>query len=83
MDKPKKPEVMNKPEVTEVKFVFSQDEDTGGRIDELGQSIAIRLQDAGGGPYYVIETDRWAIDKPSDLTALLTKVSKVMKTMNE
>ena len=39
-----------------------QNEDNGGRPNELGQELTIETGDAGGGPYLVITTTRWALD---------------------
>jgi hypothetical protein len=33
--------------------------------------ITLRTEDHGAGPFAVIETERWSLDDPSDLTALL------------
>lgn len=36
------------------------------------QSLKVFTQDAGGGSYFVIETERWAFDSIEELILLLT-----------
>lgn len=55
----------------EVKMIFTQDEDSAGRAKELGQDLVVRMISAGAEHYFVIETERWAIDKVEDITPLL------------
>lgn len=38
--------------------------------------LEITVTDAGAGPYIVIKTDRWAMDEPAELQAILEKVKK-------
>jgi hypothetical protein len=40
------------------RVTFSQDSDACDKND-LGQSLIVRSEDAGGGQYLVIETSRW------------------------
>ena len=41
---------------------LEQEEDSCGRADVDGQVLEVDFQDAGGGHYYVLKTDRWAVD---------------------
>jgi len=50
---------------------FSQDEDSDGRPGVDTQSLTVYVADAGGGPYLVIETERWAIDDLDELADML------------
>ena len=45
------------------KLKYYQDEDSCGRIDRDSQKIVVEVTDAGGGPYLVLRTDRWALDE--------------------
>lgn len=38
------------------------------------QEITISLRDAGGGDYYVIATDEWAIDTPEEFLELFKHI---------
>jgi len=54
-----------------IRIEFSQDEDSDGRPGVDTQSLTVYVADAGGGPYLVIETARWAIDDLDELIAML------------
>jgi hypothetical protein len=40
------------------------------------QFLTIRQEDAGGGPYWIMNTDRWAFSDVDELVALLRKAEK-------
>jgi hypothetical protein len=40
------------------------------------QFLTIRQEDAGGGPYWIMNTDRWAFTDVDELVALLRKAEK-------
>ena len=40
------------------------------------QYLDVTVEDAGGGQYYVIKTERWAVDDPKDLLVLLETLPK-------
>ena len=42
---------------------LSQEEDSCGRTEESYQELEVEFSDAGGGFYYILKTDRWAIDR--------------------
>jgi streptogramin lyase len=50
---------------------FTQEEDSAGRTGYESQQLSVSFVDAGGGPYIVIDTTRWATDSVADLVALL------------
>jgi hypothetical protein len=54
---------------------YAQD---GDCIDADGQDLIIRQQDGGGGPFYVIETKRWAFDSVAELAGLLREAGVPM-----
>lgn len=57
---------------TEFKMTYVQDADSNS--DESNdQELEIFIDNAGGGDYYIIKTDRWAFDKIDDLISLLKK----------
>ena len=47
---------------------FSQDGDCWSTD---AQSLIVKQDDGGGGPYWCITTERWAFDSIADLVALL------------
>lgn len=49
------------PRLAEVSAVYLQDSDSCDGDDDF-QTIKVATKDAGGGPYIIIETKRWAID---------------------
>lgn len=50
---------------------FHQDGDSCS--PDIDQTLEIESQDAGGGTYYVIKTDRWAFDSLKELTDMLQR----------
>lgn len=58
-------------ELDEWTRAYRQDGD--GSAGPREQVITIKQEDAGGGPFWIIETDRWAFDSVEDLVELLTK----------
>jgi hypothetical protein len=63
--------------IQEWRVTFSQESDACDKND-LGQSLIVRSEDAGGGQYLVIETGRWAIDSVEDFARQLTELVKRM-----
>lgn len=58
-------------------FTFLQNADSCQEGD-LPQQLTVSTEDAGGGPYLVLSTERWALD-PGDiprLAALLRRCAK-------
>jgi hypothetical protein len=45
----------------------------GDSLSTAAQHLVIKSRDAGGGPYYIIETERWAFDSIAELSAMLTR----------
>jgi len=50
-----------------VTYVFDQESDSCAPTDEVGQELIIEVVDAVGGPYAVLKTERWAVDR-SDIS---------------
>ena len=66
------------PTLTDIKATYLQNAD--GCDEEGGyQSLNISTEDAGSGTYFVIETKRWAFDKPEELINILKDFSKRFK----
>jgi hypothetical protein len=61
-------------EISEVEFNFSQDVDSCQDSDDMCQVLKVFTQDAGGGSYICIKTDRWAID-----TEDIDKFAEILK----
>ena len=67
-----------KPELVYVEHQYTQEEDSNGRSGVNIQEITIKAEDAGGGFYFVIETERWAVENPSELADLVREVEKAV-----
>ena len=67
-----------KPELVYVEHQYTQEEDSNGRTGVNIQEITIKAEDAGGGFYFVIETERWAVENPSELADLVREVEKAV-----
>lgn len=61
---------MRKPQIVGATFVVTQEADC---CDDMPQQMAIEIADGGGGPYFVLKTDRWAIDDIEELKAILDR----------
>jgi hypothetical protein len=55
----------------EFEMTFTQDSDCCDSGD--GQFLKIKTQNGGGGDFFVIETERWAIDNIAELITTLKK----------
>jgi hypothetical protein len=53
-------------------FHFRQTPDDFSPIDEHG--LTVKCHHSGGEPYFVIETERWAVNSPEELHALLKEI---------
>jgi len=63
--------------IEEMKISYSQEGDSSG--GEEYQRIDIKTQDAGGGKFYVIETERWAFDNVKEFVNLIKDFDKRLK----
>ena len=64
-----------------VRFEFSQNSDSNQPGDE-GQSLEVSTDDAGGGSYVIIKTDRWAMDR-EDLDKFAACLKKIVALPEE
>ena len=60
------------PHLDYAEFHFRQTPDDFSPIDEHG--LTVKCQSGGGEPYFVIETDRWAVNSPEELYALVKEI---------
>lgn len=71
---------MNEPKLASIRiqmeFVQTPDSNDEGPGDQF---ISIDLEDAGAGHYYVIQTERWAMDSSKDLADLMKQAESVLK----
>lgn len=63
------PEPKHKPELSSIELVFAQEGDCCGGGDS--QYLTLTSHDGGGGAYWTLKTERWAIDSPADLHSLI------------
>ena len=61
-----------------IRHVYSQDADDSSDEPGSWQEIIIESVDAGGGPYVVITTKRWAIDVDADLDQFIAAIRAVV-----
>jgi hypothetical protein len=59
---------------------FTQDKD-GNSDEEICHALKVSIEDAGGGPFIVIKTRRWAVDSVDELANLLTEVVESSKKL--
>jgi len=62
----------------ELTALFVQDQDSCGPSEDKEQALEVEVTDAGGGPYFVLRTDRWALD-PADLKKLAKQLDALME----
>ncbi len=60
--------------IEEIKITYSQEGDSGGGKEY--QDLSITTQDAGGGKFYVISTDRWAFNNVKEFTDVMKDFNK-------
>lgn len=58
-----------KPTLMSVTAVYMQDGDGG--VSDVSQTLTLSMTHCGAGPYLVLETERWAVDRPKELTRLV------------
>lgn len=66
------------PKIFQASVTFVQDSDSGDPGEFRSQELRIEIDDAGGGPYFVISTERWAFDRPDDIMQCLKVVSDLL-----
>lgn len=64
----------------DVSVTFTQE---GDSINDGEQFLTVKIMDAGGGAYFVINTEGWAFDKPEELTEVLTNLMAKVKGLVE
>lgn len=52
---------------------YSQTQDGGDPSDEGYQFLRIATDECGGGPYFILETKRWAFDNPQELLDIINE----------
>jgi len=73
--------VSDRPRRIEVFEKWYQDSDNCQR-DEMGQFIDVLTQDAGGGAYIVIKTERWAMDE-EDIDRFCEALKRVCRRVGD
>lgn len=56
--------------VSRMSISYTQDADSCSMPEDV-QDIKVSFDDAGGGPFLIIKTKRWACDNVDELAALL------------
>lgn len=52
----------------EKSITYEQEPDCCDGTSDYAQHLTVTTQDGGGGPYIILKTDRWAIDKDALLS---------------
>ena len=72
---PIKPDEPAKPTLESRELLYSQQGDScGGDVD---QYLKIKTDDAGGGPFIIIETERWSFEQ-NEIPALVRMFESVL-----
>lgn len=58
-----------KPTLMSITAIYMQDCDDG--VQDADQTLTLTMTHCGAGPYLVLETQRWAVDRPKELTRLV------------
>ena len=66
--------------ISEIAVTFSQD---GDSIEPGIQTLTIMIQDAGGGPFLILETDRWAVDSEREMNKVLGRAERLAGMMQD
>lgn len=56
------------------------DDDLGTGVDD--QYLTVKVEDAGAGPYLVLETERWALDL-EEIPAFIEKLNHIQKVYSK
>jgi len=68
----------NEAELSSVKLTFTQDDDSYQSTRKGYQQLDITLDNAGGGLFYAIKTERWSFDDIDELINLLKRVQPLL-----
>jgi hypothetical protein len=68
--------------LNEVSFDFEQSQDDCGPSHK-DQFLKVQIVDGGAGKYFVLETERWAIESIDDLKDIFDKIGKVIEQFPE
>lgn len=66
----------------EIKACFTQSQDCCTTEDDV-QELHIHTCDGGGGEFYIIETKRWAFEKPEELLNLINEFIEKNKNIKK
>jgi len=68
--------------LTGIQVTFSQENDSCSPTSEFGQDLTLLVEDAGGGPYIVMSTERWAINE-EDVDWLAAVSKELLKNTHD
>lgn len=66
--------------VTNINVTYCQEGDT---CDNNVQNLEVWTDDGGGGPFFIIKTERWAFDNIDDLINVLNDFKKRINIKEE
>ena len=76
----KKQKLPNGAYISEGELVFVQSPDS---MNPNPQELRVHIDDAGGGLFFAITTDRWSVDSADEFLALLRVVGEFIKKMKQ
>lgn len=62
-----------KPTLLSIKAEYAQEPDDDYTPGHPNQTLMLEMTHCGAGPYLVITTERWAMDKPRELHKLISR----------
>lgn len=68
---------MSKVQIASANVTLYQDNDCCDSGKD-GQRLSIEVVDGGGGPYLVLQTERWAVEM-EEIEALMKKLSEIQR----
>ena len=72
----RKPDEPRPPQMGAFSIDFHQD---GDSCDSADQMLTVKIEDAGGGHYFVLTANRWAVNSPEEIADLLCKVQRMLR----
>ncbi len=65
------------PKLEHATLTYGQDPDSNAPTGTILNRLAVQVTDAGGGPYLVLATERWALD-PEDVDAFAALLRRAL-----
>ncbi|KKQ94742.1 MAG: hypothetical protein UT21_C0012G0004 [Candidatus Woesebacteria bacterium GW2011_GWA1_39_11b] len=72
---------LSEAEISNIEFNYYYQDSDSCESNNCGQQLVIKTDDAGGGPFIIIETERWAIDSDGidDFCDVLKNIVRIVE----